>query len=421
MARPKKQLQPTQDVNITPKGDSVNISSDMKDFSKELIKDLNKELGSAVMFNLGDGNAPTVVHRWVSTGSKQLDYIIGNVPTIGGGLPEGRIIELQGPTGCGKSHIAALAAKNCQSMGGLVVYVDTENATSPENLARLGVDVKKNFAFAQCSCTEDVFKIIESTILKARQITADIPILVVWDSVANTSPKAELEGDYDQNTIGLQARVLGKGFRKITNLIGNQHVILLCLQQQREKIGVLYGDPTTVPGGKALPYNASIRIKLGGGAQIKKTIDGEERVVGVSVTANIIKNRMSAPFRKVDFEIHFGKGIKEHEQVFDYLRTWCDKHQENPAKLGDVKITIAGTGAWKELNLSNITTGEVLDTVKFYKTDFAKSVLYNPKYKKEMTALMDAAYLWTSDEEEHLTLGEIVPEEAIEDPVDSLE
>lgn len=178
----------------------------------------------------------------------------------------------------------------------------------------------------------------------------------------------------------------------------------------------IYGDPTTVPGGKALPYNASIRIKLGGGAQIKKTVDGEERVIGVSVTANIIKNRMSAPFRKVDFEIHFGKGIREHEQVFDYLRTWCDKHQDTPAKLGDVKITISGTGAWKELNLSNIVTGEVLDTVKFYKADFA-NILYNPKYKKEMTALMDAAYLWTSDEEEHLTLGEVLPEEAIEDPL----
>jgi recombination protein RecA len=388
---------------------------DMKDYSKDLIKDINKELGTSTMFNLGDGNAPTVVHRWVSTGSKQLDYIIGNIPTIGGGLPEGRIIELQGPTGGGKSHIAALAARSCQSMNGLVVYIDTENATSPENLARLGVDVKKNFAFAQCACTEDVFKIIESTILKARQITADIPILVVWDSVANTSPKAELEGEYDQNTIGLQARVLGKGFRKITNIIANQHVILLCLQQQREKIGVLYGDPSTTPGGKALPYNASIRIKLGGGGQIKKTVDGEERVVGVSVTANVIKNRMSAPFRKVDFEIHFGKGIKEYEQVFDYLRTWCDKHADSPAKLDNNKIVISGTGAWKEFSISDITTGEVLKSIKFYKDEFGGKILYNPEYKKEMVALMNAAYLWTSDEEEHLTLGEIVPEEAAEE------
>jgi RecA/RadA recombinase len=148
---------------------------------------------------------------------------------------------------CGKSHIAFEISKNTQRAGGLVVYVDTENATSISNLQQIGINVKKNFAFVQTSCTEEVFKVIETTILKARELNKDIPVTVIWDSVANTSPKAELEGDYDQNTIGLQARVLGKGFRKITNVIGGQHVVLVCLQQQREKIGVMYGDPCLSP------------------------------------------------------------------------------------------------------------------------------------------------------------------------------
>ena len=217
------------------------------EFTTSLIKEMNKELGSKVLFNLSAGDAPTIVHRWISTGSRQLDYAIGNLPKIGGGLPEGRIIEIQGPQGGGKSHCAFEIAKATQRQGGIVIYIDTENATSLNNLEKIGINVKKRFAFAQTSCTEEIFQLIENTILKARAMTADIPITVIWDSVASSSPKAELEGDYDKNTIGLQARVLGKGLRKITNLIGNQHVLLVCLQQQREAIGVMFADPCVDP------------------------------------------------------------------------------------------------------------------------------------------------------------------------------
>lgn len=396
----KKEAAPS----ITKETTSTPVkSSGGDDFSAELIRDINKEVGSKIMFNLGAGDAPTVVHRWISTGSKQLDYIIGNLPGTGGGLPEGRIVEIQGPTGCGKSHIAFEIAKATQRQGGLVVYIDTENATSIENLEKIGIDVRKRFAFVQTSCTEDIFAVIEKTINKARSMNLDIPVTVIWDSVANSSPKAELEGDYDQNTIGLQARVLGKGFRKITNVIGGQHVLLVCLQQQREKIGVMYGDPTTTPGGKALPYACSVRIKIGAGAPLKKTVEGKERVIGIGITAKVIKNRMSNPFREVEMEIHFGKGVKEHEQVFDYLRDWCSKHEKNPVVVNGNKLLIEGMGGWKTFSMTDAKTDVLVKEVKFNKSDFGPKVLYNPEFKQEMQAFMDAAYIMTSGDTDHLS------------------
>jgi len=205
------------------------------DFSAELIKQINKEAGNRIAFNLGTDDAPTNVKRWISTGSKQLDYIISN--RRNGGIAEGRIIEIQGPASSGKSHIAYEIAKATQHMNGIVVYIDTENATSVENLETIGIDIRKRFVFIQETCIEEIFKIIESTIEKARNMKADVPVTVIWDSVAASAPKAEIEGDYDQNTIGLAARVLSKGFRKITHVIGDKNVCLVLLNQQRVKIG----------------------------------------------------------------------------------------------------------------------------------------------------------------------------------------
>lgn len=228
--------------------------SDIIDFADDLIKSLNKEFSQRVAYNLSVDEAPTIVKRWVSTGSTQLDYIIANRKN--GGLPEGRIIEIFGPPSNGKSHIALQVCKSTQKMGGIVVYIDTENATSIENLASMGIDVSKRFVYVESSCTEEVFSIIESTIVKAKQLKKDVPITVVWDSIAATSPKAEIEGDYDQQTVGLQARVLSKGFRKITSVIGDNNVTLLCLNQTRLKIGVMHGDPTCVD-----PYKTKIKIR----------------------------------------------------------------------------------------------------------------------------------------------------------------
>ena len=242
IAKKKKELNP--DLN----------DNQLDDFTDDLIKSLNKERGTRVAYNLSTDNSPTHVNRWISTGSKQLDYIISNRKN--GGLPEGRIVEIFGPPSIGKSHIATQIAKSTQKLGGIVVYIDTENATSIDNLHALGVDTSKRFVYVDTHCTEEVMSIAESTIMKAKAMQKDVPVTIIWDSVAATSPKAELLGEYDKDTIGLQARAISKGMRKITGVIANQKVLLVCLNQIRSKIGVLYGDPSCVD-----PFTTKIKIR----------------------------------------------------------------------------------------------------------------------------------------------------------------
>jgi recombination protein RecA len=146
-------------------------------------------------------------------------------------------VEVFGPPSIGKSHIATQIARSTQQMGGIVVYIDTENGTSVENLAALGVDVSRRFVYVDTHCTEEVLDSAEKTILKAQAMAKDVPITIIWDSVAASSPKAELEGAYDKDTIGLQARAISKGMRKITGVIGDQNVLFVILNQIRTKIG----------------------------------------------------------------------------------------------------------------------------------------------------------------------------------------
>jgi recombination protein RecA len=339
-------------------------SSTNIDISSELIKSLNKELGSKVAYNLSEDESPTHVKRWISTGSLLLDYILSNKRN--GGVPEGRIIEISGPPSCGKSHISYQIARTTQQIGGLVVYIDTENATPVEKLAAMGLDVSKRFVYCDTHCTEEVFSIIESTITKAKSLIGkDIPIVVIWDSVAATSPKAELDGEYEKDTIGLQARVLSKGMRKITGVIGQNNVTLILLNQNRQKIGVFYGDNTTTPGGMAIPYHASIRLKLTGGSKLE---DKNGNIIGINVAAQTIKNKVAQPFRKVDFAIEFGKGIVEADSMFDLLREHCEK--EGDVVIDDKLYLIEGAGAWKTFKVSDGRNGNTILEKKFNKSAF---------------------------------------------------
>lgn len=358
--------------------ESANIDSAVQDdWTAELIKSLNKEIGTRVAFNLSFDEAPTLVKRWISTGSRQLDYIISGKRN--GGVPEGRLTEISGLPSIGKSHIAFQLCRSVQKMGGLVIYIDTENAVPLDKLQHMGIDVSKRFVYCDTHCTEEVFAIMESTILKVKSLVSkDIPILIVWDSVAATSPKAELEGDYDKDTIGLQARVIAKGMRKIIGVIGQNNVTLVCLNQLKTKIGVMFGDPMTTPGGNAIPYHASVRLRLSGGTQIKdpKT----DSVIGINVIATTNKNKVTSPFRKAHLGIHFGKGTVEHEELFDLLREYCDKN--GPVIIGEKQDKIAsveGMQAWKTLRVIDVDTGEVTLEKKFTKTQFG-DLLENPEY-----------------------------------------
>lgn len=348
--------------DASPVDSGATVSDDM---ALELIMDLNKEFGCRVAYNLAEASAPTIVKQWIGTGSMLLDYAITN--KRGGGYPGGRIIEISGLPSTGKSHLAYEAARTVQEMGGLVVYVDTENATPVEKLGHMGINVKKRFVYVDTHCTEEVLAVIDSVIRKSKVISEKgLPVLAIWDSVAATAPKAELDGEYDQNTVGLQARTLSKGMRKITGVIGAHGVTLLCLNQLRMKIGVNFGDPYVTPGGAAIPFHSSVRVRLTGeGTPVK---DKNGNVIGIKVPLKIQKNKVGPPYRSFYIEIHFGKGIVETDALIEAGIEYCIKN--GPVKRGDKHFHMEGKGkSWKTFTVST-NDGEVLLEKKFQKDTF---------------------------------------------------
>ncbi len=363
------------------------VTTNIDDISGELIKSLNREFGHRLAYNLAVDEAPTNVKRWLSTGSRQLDYMIRNA--AGGGFPEGRIIEVSGVPSSGKSHIAIAASVLVQRRSGIVVYIDSECATSIDLLKKMGLDVSKRFVYCETSCTEQVFAIAESTIKKAKMLNKDVPILLIWDSVAATSPKAELDGEYEAQSMGLQARTISKCLRKITGVIGENNVTFLCLNQLRSGIGILHGDPMVTPGGAAIPFHASVRVRLGSANLIKDESTGN--AIGSHVTVTLKKNKLAPNGRKCEFDIIFGKGIVEDQYIFDTVRANCALL--GPLVVNDESMIIEGAGAWKTLTVKDVKTDTVKIEKKFYKADFGTDIMNATEYKKYVDLLVDRAYV----------------------------
>jgi recombination protein RecA len=253
----------------------------------------------------GTDSKATDIKEFVSTGSTMLDLAISNKPN--GGIAVGRITELNGLESSGKSLLGAHMLAETQKKGGVAVYIDTETAVSTEFLSAIGVDVD-NMLYLHLETVEDIFAAIEEITAKVRESDRDRLVTILVDSLAAASTKVEMEADFDKDGWATsKAIVISKAMRKITQMIGRQKIALVFTNQLRQKLGVMFGDPWTTSGGKALPFHASTRIRLKNLGQIKKGND----IIGMKIRAQVIKNRLGPPMRHADFELYFETGIDD--------------------------------------------------------------------------------------------------------------
>ena len=279
--------------------------SNRDELAEVLAGELNKQFKSHQVAYFLDGvqDTPTDVTDWIGTGSTLLDLAISNKPH--GGLAAGRITEINGLEGSGKSLIGAHALASTQKKDGLAVYIDTESAVSAEFLQAIGIDTDK-MLYVHLETIEDIFDTIETIVTKIRESSKDKLVTILVDSLAAASTKVEMDADFDKDGWATsKAIVLSKAMRKITQLIARQRVCLIFTNQLRQKLGVMFGDPWTTSGGKALPFHASTRIRLKNVGQIK---DKKNNTIGMKMKAQVIKNRLGPPMRHADFELYFESG-----------------------------------------------------------------------------------------------------------------
>ena len=283
-------------------------------FADLVISDVNAKFKGGIppASYLHDPEAATHVRDWISTGCDMLDLGISNRPH--GGLPVGKIIELIGLEGSGKSLLAASALASTQRKGGVAVLIDTESAATEQFFEVLGLDTKK-LVYLQLEALEDVYAAVERIIETVRKSGKDVPITIVIDSIMGASTKAELEATYDRQGYATgKALINSIAMRKITNLIAKERICLIGTNQLRANVSAFGAqDPYTTSGGKAWAFHASVRIRLKLIGQITgKSENGIDSVIGRKVRAQIIKNRLGPPLRSIDFHIMFNSGIDNY-------------------------------------------------------------------------------------------------------------
>ena len=297
---------------------SVTKETGQRDELIELLaNELNKanKDGGKIAYFLDEQENPAEISDWISTGSSILDLAISNRPH--GGLPVGKMVELNGLEGTGKSLVSAHVVADTQRKGGVAVVIDTENAAAPEFWKSLGVDLSK-LLYVQCETVEDIFAQMEKMIAIVRKSNKDRILTIIVDSVAAASTKVELESDHGKDGFATgKSIIISKAMRKITTMIGRQKVLTVFTNQLRQNLNAMaFGDKYVVSGGKALAYHCSVRVRLNNTGKLKK---GEE-IIGNECKAVVIKNRMGPPQRQANFDIYFDSGIADYSSWIKVLK-----------------------------------------------------------------------------------------------------
>lgn len=365
---------------------NIDENGTIEEIIKDLAKEINTSQGEKVAFVLGNQESPTEFTTWTSTGSLLLDYAISNKRN--GGIPAGRIIEISGTPSSGKSLLAFEILKNAQRRGDIAVLLDAENSTSAELLQFLGLDSGKLLHMSPKNL-EQMFMMLEDIIKKVHLLKKDgkdISVTAVVDSLAALPPKGELDGEYDDNSIGLGARKVSQAMRKITQMTGVEKVTLIIINQLRQKIGILYGDPNVCPYGSAIPFHSTVRLRLSSHGNVE---DDDKNIVGIETMCKVIKNKCSIPFRKAEFNIMFNVGIDESEQLFDKLRISSDR-KKLYCEYNEKKCHVVfKSGQWCKMIVIDCESEEVLLEETFRKKEFSKKI-FNP-YNNMILGLLEQA------------------------------
>ena len=326
-----------------PKVVKMTDAEEKKKALESVFSVIEKEYGTGSIMKLGDANSVDV--EVIPTGSLTLDMALGV-----GGLPRGRVIEIYGPESSGKTTVALHVVAEAQKMGGEAAFIDAEHALDPVYAKKLGVDID-NLIVAQPDTGEQALDIAEALV---RSGALDV---IVVDSVAALVPKAEIDGEMGDSHVGLLARLMSQALRKLTAVISKSGTVVIFINQLREKVGVMYGNPETAPGGRALKFFSSVRLDVRRGEVIK---NGTE-LIGNKTKVKVVKNKVAPPFKTAEFDILYGEGISKEGNILDFA-------VENNI--------IKKSGAWFSYNGEKIGQGR--DNVRKYMVE-----------NKEFTAEID--------------------------------